>query len=739
MVKVNRIPKPYLKGNETFQKELEKLVRDNVRGVQGGKTCIQASPINWRLEDGELIQFAGVNYLIGIGYSPLIAEGSGQGIAHPETIRILTTITTERVNIPVPAKVSERMLVQEYIAKKVRTVEVDSFVTIGSTLVAMYSAQNKEQVLLQWTSVLPAIVRDIEYIYSEVTNSLDVKVTLEQLRKSDAEKARGVEKYRSDGGFNRSISIYESESKELIFNPNHPLKDSEGNYQQLERVISPEESKTILALIGLVAHELGGVTWDSLTGQWENLDLITSKLEEMMLRVDIKRSDVDPYIYQGFRNLYFDDEDFIFNDDKRSIIHKNVPFWQGVQTEIIETPTTLAFAGRTSLFLEHDLYLGSEFPKLSQKLFNSIQSNSEDVRELYKSMTFFYNALTSFNLWEQRITEVDPNAVLELPQEFYDLQKKSLIISESSLITWQKDLDKDRVLIVIPETAEGVSSNDLDSLILPDSLDWDSAISIVQQKLLKIGITGLLFFSFTKGQSLLYIPLQSFLKYTRTGSGLTYRDFISILVLLETPFDQRDDGWYSNFYRFIQIVKGRLEALLAESNTMAAKMSKTERICLSARIGNTNWGIIKPNEVHLHPASIGYYGLRPHYSVHLNPIQYLSDEEKVKGVDVDNITYHWKVNEHLLQDHPDLFEKGMVTVGDYIVLGRVPVPGMTLLKVVSNELVPFGTVFTLSSTQQFANEGDADGDQATCIVIRDDDLFECKGLNINPLQDNTLS
>jgi len=734
MVKVNRIPKPYVGDTASIdaQKRLEDLVKDNLLGVGDGKTVIQESPVGFRSPQGEVIRYAGINYLVGVCLSPLTPEGSGQGHSHPDTKRIISTITVERVDIPVPAGTTETLTIEEYIKSRVVAIKAESLVSLGTPLVSIKSAQDKVLPILRWESVLPGRVKDIEVIHSEITNNLQIKISVEQLRISDVEKFRGFSKYRSDGGFDRSIKIQESGTGKLVFNPNIPLKDEEGNYLQLERVISTEESKTILFVVGLVAHELGepGAIWDSLTGQWENFETIVSKMEEMMLKVDVSRWDIDPEIYSGFKNLYGDDPKFIFDDDTRSIVHKEVPFWQGVQTEVVETPTTLAFAGKTSLFLEHILYLGSEYPVLFQKFLDSMRRNKANIVELYSGMGLFYDCLNSFEEWEYKKSLNDPEypAVLQLPPSFDKYQRESLILTENSKITWREDFDKERMLVVFPDGGEEYRSNALHELMLSDSLDWDSALTILERKLSKKDIKGLLFFSSrSTSPSLLFIPLKSFIQYTRNGNSLTYRDFISLLMLLETPLDKRDEGWNGLFYRSIQIVKGRLEKLIAESNSMAAKMSKTEKICLSARIGTTNWGIIRPNEIHLHPASVAYYGLHSHYSVHLDPL---------KDPANDNVSYHWKVDGKISKENPSTYGD---TVGDYLIFGRIPVPGMDLLKVISNELVPFGTVFTLSSTHQFANEGDADGDSVTCPVVRGDELFECKGIAINPLDDNVLS
>ena len=86
--------------------------------------------------------------------------------------------------------------------------------------------------------------------------------------------------------------------------------------------------------------------------------------------------------------------------------------------------------------------------------------------------------------------------------------------------------------------------------------------------------------------------------------------------------------------------------------------------------------------------------------------------------------------------HSEMLAYWTITEGDLFVVGRVPVPGLGVLRVVANDKVPFGTAVMSAAIKHAIEEGDVDGDSLIGIVISPEGELKTPGNNVqgvNPL------
>lgn len=655
-----------------------------------GEPVLQDSPVFFRDLKGQEHNFKGINYLEAVVQSPLVEEGSGQLLCHPETTRTFAVKTKVRTTIP------GNRLGEEKLREKIRVAE--GLVGYGQPVIQLATIKAeggvKYSTLEKWSEIMPGLVQSHEIHWNEETELMSISVDCLLLMSGDNEKYRGFGKARGNGGFLRNVEVVQTRTGKTVFNPNKPLK-VDGKLVQVEHVVGAEEYKVLNYLIGMLAHELQKIVWNSLTGHWEGYTKEGVKLDESGLldllskkakRVEVTRKWLDPEVYQMFKDLYaeggklFVEGDFTFNDANFSIVHHNAPCWIGLQTQIIECPLTLSFMGKTSMFAEHIGYLGTEFPSLFGQLMESVKRNAAPLTKLFDMAMGIIPGATDVNPSGQALI-LDENSVISLGDAW--------VITKSQF-----------------ETGGWV----LEDLTLPKGTEYNAQFTReLGKKLEKMGFPAIMFESFSSNDEVgvVCLYLEGFVGMTGDVAHKAFKNFSHLLQMLEVALEERDHKWLAEFYRLVRMLQGAMEFLVADSNSLIAKASKTEKCLLTARRLGTIDGSIKWDEAHAHPAFLELFDIVPHFHVSLNE-------------DGSRETFN----------HMD-------ALGDWGIHGRVPVPGSSTQKWVANSNVPFGVVAQNAALVHQQDNGDHDGDSGVTIVM------DCQGTlkpikagrNVNPIAD----
>ena len=691
MAKFNQSAKVQSASSTSEANVLSQFVADIKASVNTeGAPMLQDSPVYFRDLKGQEHNFKGINYLEAVVQSPLVEEGSGQLLCHPETTRTFAVKTKVRTTLP------GNRLGEEKLREKIRVAE--GLVVYGQPVIQLATILPeggvKYSTLEKWDEIMPGLVQSHSVVWNEETELMAVTVDCLLLMSGDNEKYRGFGKARGNGGFLRNVEVVSSTNGKTVFNPNQPLK-VDGKLVQVEHVVGAEEYKVLNYLIGMVAHEVGKIVWNSLTGHWEGVTKQGEKLDEAGLldligkkakRVEVTRKWLDPEVYQMFKDLYdkggkwYVEGDFTFTDETYSIVHHQAPCWIGIQTQIIECPLTLSFMGKTSMFAEHIGFLGTEYPALFGQLMESVKRNAEPLTKLFDMAMGIIPGVTNVNPSGNALI-LDPNTLIKQGEK-WELKKS------------------------VTETGGMV----IEDLTIPAGTEYNPKFAReLGQKLEKMGYPAIIFesFSSTDEVGVVCLYLEGFVGMTGDVAHKAFKNFSLLLQMLEVDLDERDHNWDSEFYRVVRMLQGAIEFLVADSNSLIAKASKTEKVLLTARRMGTLDGSVKRDEMHAHPAFLEMFGIIPHYTV---------------GLKEDGQRY--------TKDHLD-------ALGDWTTNGRVPVPGSSTQKWVANWSVPFGVVLQLASVVKEQDQGDHDGDSGVSIVMDcQGNLKPIKaGRNVNPIAD----
>ena len=633
--------------------------------VAGNGVQVNNCPAYFRDSSGVEHNFQGINYLEAVIQSPLVEEGSGQGLGHPECTRAFATKTV----------VSEAFLTNnggsDAVKESLVLPSVGQWLHYGCPVIRVRykdtEGVEKLRTIRKWDNLTPAYLGETpEFNVNADSGIMTVKLSMIMVSQGDAEKFRGFGKWRSNGGFLTDINILSERTGATVFNPNLPLKDGQGNLLQVEHVVGPEEYKVLTYLTGMLGHKIGKVIWDAKTGHWEGPngeteDQLAEMLEEMSTRVTVDRPNLNPRVYSMFKAKYGSSEDFSFNDESCSVVHHNAPCWVGVQTQIVEVPTTLAFMGKTAIFMEHLAYLGTEFPAI--------------FTEMVASATESFNAAIRFiEIAEGEIPGADDDNVCG----------DSWVLSDCTVL---KDADKWGYTSFPCEdlTTTGLAIGELH---IPEGTEFDFLfLETLWEKITKLGCKALTIYAeSTNGDpAVVALDIPAFLALTGNVAQNVYSGLVNIFCLLQVQEEERSTGWDSEFYRQVAMLQGAIKFLVTDSNALIAKASKTKPIALTLRAGSTIHNSVADDEIHLHSATADYYGI---------------------------------VGE------------------DWLVIGRVPVPGVGRLKVVINDRVPFGTAVMQAGVKHEIEEGDVDGDSLVAIIIDSRGRIKAaKGKMVNPVAD----
>lgn len=608
------------------------------------------SPVLFQDLEGEQYNYAGITYREAAVASPLVEDGSGQGLGHPEVTRKFATKKMVRTQIPVFRATEEAVREALVIAPK------KTWLAYGDAVISIKSAVSKTgiAVLERWTSLIPGkVVSEPVVKVNEETRNVSVAVECMEVQDGDAEKLRGFGKFRSNGGFLRNIEITNQATGELVFNPMQSLRDANGNFNQVEHVVGGEEYKTLNYVIGLVAEQMkeGVAVWDSRTGKWENEQELMQLVEKQAVKVTVKRGNYEESCYQMLKDLYSKHPDFSFNDDLREVTHKNVWAWVGNQVQIVEVPLTRTFMGKCPIFAEHIHYLGTEFPELYSVLLAEVRKNQQLVG-------------AALAIAEGEI----PGATDENPYGTCVVLDGQTIVSSG-----------DKTTINLSKMEDGVAV--IDEVVVAGEYDMQF-ISKLHRLLAKNGFTGVVIESSDKNGDPYPVPLSLdiFKLITGSSSHKAVRLFFQILQHLEASDEDRSyDNWEGHLYRLTRMLAGELEYVVADSNALLAKATKTTPIAFGCRAASTLDASVRKDEMHMCSAMLAFWGLE---------------------------------------------------AGDLAVLGRVPVPGMGVFKITINEDVPFGTAVVNAAMKHAVEEGDVDGDQLLAVIFSKEGELRRPGANV---------
>lgn len=577
-------------------------------------------------KDGEAYNFSGINFKVAAVASPLVEEGSGQGLGHPQVDHKKAQKTS--VSLTLTAIRGD----EEEIMKKLWVASNKTKLQPGDTVIKYRNKKGSETA--KWSSFLPGVVVGEPIIRFNPNNrTLDIRVECIEVESSDAEKYRGFGKYRSNGGFLTNIRIEDADGS-ILFDPHLPLKDDKGNIVQAEHIVGGEEYKTLTFVIGIIATKMsdGKAVWNSKDGKWENEEELMRIVESEAKRVTVYRTNYEQSAYEMLKALHSNCPDFVFDDSTNSVAHKNVWAWYGDTVEIVEVPLTKTFMGKCPLFAEHIAYIGTEFPELYKVLLEEVRKNQNLV-----------NSALDIALG------VIPEATDDNPYG------NCVVIDGETVVREGK-----KVSISISEAQGGV--NVVDEITIPENQEFDiKFFRKLHKLLLKNGFSGIVIESFDKDGETNQVPLSLdiFTLVTGTVSQNAFVTLARLFAELEYEVEERSyDNWEGNFYRLSRLLQGSLEFVIADSNSLIAKATKTGAIAYTCRAGSTLDNSVAMNEIHFHSEHLEYWGIQPE----------------------------------------DLF-----------VIGRVPVPGLGVLKVVANNKVPFGTAVMNAAIKHAIEEGDVDG------------------------------
>ena len=581
------------------------------------------SPLYYQ-HDGDWCNYNGIPIEVAVVASPLVEEGSGHSIDHPDITR----------KVCCPTKISAEIPITKEAKDSISVALVGTSLKKGDTIIQQKSIVNPSGYALEvWGHHCEGkVISEPSYFHNLDTNILHVTVTC-MIISSSPEKYRGYGKYRSNGGFLLDLEVREGNN--IIFNPKSPLK--EGNtFLQSERVVGGEEYKTLMYVLNILAHDMpdGKIYWNGVA--YEDEEQVIKLVEEKAKRVTVTRGNLESSVYQMFKSIYGDDDTFTFEDDTRTVTHHNVWCWTGTSVEMVEVPLTSVFMGKTKLFAEHIHYIGTEYPHLYSILLDELMRN-------------------------QKLVERALDMVEEVENSSY------VIMGDETEIIYGEKINLD------------IYEGYLMKLSLPDyTMDTLKRLTKMLRKAKFKGLT--LEGTDRKGDNYQYpIDLQVFLSLTGSISHKAVRNLFLLFQCLETPYKERTGKTTSAVYRYMRLISGVIEGIVVDSNALLARGAKTGPIAYTCRAASTIDASVALDELHISQSMATEWGL----------------EE-----------------------------------GDFIIPGRVPVPGVGVLKLVINNRVPYATVVLSAATKHAIEEGDVDGDSIIFLAFSKDGILRKPSNNL---------
>lgn len=504
--------------------------------------------------------FQGIKYSEAVVASPLVEEGSGQGLGHPEVSRKFCAKKTLSEAIPV------WRFEPDHVKSRLQAREVNSKLAKGDWVVRLLLDSGKYKTLLRWESEMEGVViSETTCSFKERTSTLRVKVDCLEVITTDAEKFRGFGKWRGNGGFLRNIEILDGEV--ILFNPNLPLRE-DGKLVQCEHVVGGEEYKTLTYVTSLLANKTttGKAEWDAHIGQWRNANELENLIRREARTVTVRRWNIEDSVYAMFKTLYGKDNNFTFDDSCNQVVHKDVWCWVGEHVNIVEVPLTRTFMGRCSLFAEHIHYLGTELPELYKQLLKMMKGRQDMVRDALN---------------------------MALQNQSLD---KLLIIDAETVIT-------EGPVGINYTTDEDTGESYIDSISVPGEFT-ENTFTQLQRGAEKCGFIGFLIVAEAgrqdKDEACVALNLDLFRRLSGNTASKAARSLLELFCALEVTLEDRCyDNWSGHFYRLARAIEGGLEILVADSSALLRKATKTPEVAFTCRVGGTIDASVARDELHI--------------------------------------------------------------------------------------------------------------------------------------------
>jgi len=569
---------------EYYNNQLEEIKRTI---EEGGRTSIGSSSYQYQPRDQEPLSYKCHKLATAIVYSPLVCMGSGNGAVHPESKNIYTFSTVRRCELPLTNADLIRDGFTIYIAP------VGSFLSYGDTIVSLKTTidgKEIEEVLCKWNNMMIGVLQSVDERISDLTDMSTLYLRFTGMIYTLAEKLRAPSiKSRLTNLCNNMIIYLEGcdpkDPNGLIFDPSRPLRDPKTNeLLQLQVILSTEEAKTKNAALSLVSEECalkGKPIIYNCNGFFINLDEGVKAIEENLIRVTIDRWDLEPTFYTILKRLYqntkknliFDDEEVVFIDEEKRIIHHNARAVIGICAGKIETPYTAQFFGSVNSYCDSYVSQRIDFEKHGEFIMNFQNENTDGVERTQRCV------IESFN-------------------EGQEILEQSSIIDEGTLI---KETNMKVCLLKYRQ------ANILHTLYIP-SISTKGLFSLQKQnKMFKKKD----FITFMVGEiNRLVLDIPTVTQYLNGNSRIKL-SIISLFKAFSIPLEDRDDSWATKVITIITNIKFLLQTYINISDALYKKVTRSSRkVYFTARVATTTCGFIRTDEIHIHPVTLQFMNIK---------------------------------------------------------------------------------------------------------------------------------
>lgn len=518
-------------------------------------------------------------------------------------------------------------------------------------------------------------VKEVQSLYNAQTSNLDVKVTVEEITQTAAEKYRGTSKGRGSS-FCRNIRVVDAKTRKSYYNPTKEL----GEDNPIEFLLSDEEGKTRLQLAEMASHEVEGLVWNG--DHWENEQLLDQWIIDNRKEVVITRFNLEPTVYAILKQKFGEDESFTWEDQTRTATHR-AQAWMGKVVDVVETPLTHTFVGKTSLFGEVISYLGIEHPALYNLLLDGVTKNQAAISELYSMVGDHFD---KFNFENEPDAEAFANPIILLEAGGTEVVYGKRVEVEFVLLTPEQceDLfgmppEVYQAYLTTPGVAKPLA---VSKITIPGEEITLATLRAIQRAAnaseipAKVGVDASRFCFLGQDKAHVY-RLDALARVSATTSHNISQNLIRMFMHLGVDSNmgtgdqslgelRQKGGWESVMSRLQSMLQGAVKTLSVESNTILAKAARTEAVAFQCRAATTIDGTCA-------------------------------------------------IDQALI--HPDLAEKFGLVNGDTVLVGRNPMPKMGALKLFISDRAPRNTLMMNAFAWHAFNEGDADGDSVFFLAI----------------------
>lgn len=637
--------------------------------------------------DGEVFHFKGNKFVQMRIQSPLAPEGSGNFIYNPEM---------DDVNSPHHQYFGQtRVYSHDFAGSQfgeagallsVVTAKEGDEVNVGDVLIGQKSLiisngevkVSEEVKYVPKRSNCPGIIKQVSTRWNDQTSVYSVKVVVEEISHSHAQKYRGIIKGRASA-FCQDIEVYDEATGHVYFDPSKklgPVGDLSAE-NCVHHLVSDEEGKTKIHLKEMASHAGCPMVFNE--DHWENEEAFDNWVVENRKVVTVYRSNIEKNVYSILKSKFGSDADFTFKDDERSIVHRNAQAWVGEVTCIVEVPLTHTFVGSTSLFGEVNSYLGIQYPALYEVLLEGVLKNQAAVSEVYTMAQDVSGSIQDNLIYPFIALDEEFGTVVEFSSNGkFDVQF-DLMTAEQAFI----------LLGITAEECQAACPLLITSITIPTKEVDLNTFRSIQKAIMAKGeelLGGQTHHDFSRVALVVPEPLKvsvlrldALARAASTSSQNIAQNLIRILLHLGgegmgTSNDtlqrfRTNGGWETVANRLMAMLQGAIRTMAVESNSLMSKAARTENVAFQCRAATTISADCASDQALIHPALAAKLGLED---------------------------------------------------GDTVLVGRNPMPKLGALKLSIHEMAPVDTLLMNAFSWHSFNEGDADGDSVFFLAITPD-------------------